>query len=772
MTRGALLNPQTILRSVLVFAIVIAGFGFLADGNGDRSAQAQIKDGGKDDKIRLGFADILGGLNRSLSGPLWLVSENLDPRMLQRPGSDALTRLDFGSLDAYSGFQAPQSQGGGGVLVPFRDPAPAFSRNVLLTRDFGNTPIQTEPSLAVDPKDPEHIVVGVIDFNFPSVAAYTSFDGGETWEGPFQTPFLRDDITGAGDPVVVFDSEGDVYMISISLGFEEFSVGNFELAALISSIVITKSLDGGLTWSDAISTSRSGVTTDLSLALDQRARGTVSISFLDKPWVDIGPDPDNPGEEIIYVSYTDFNVIMNVVYIDELPALATAEVQSTIRLVTSIDGRTWSEPVDVSPTVRRVSGDTPSPGTGNTTGLKRVVQGSSPKVAPDGTVYVAWMDSTDDESQEGIGEIYIARSEDGGKSFTSPIRATVFSEPGFRPRTSFFRYWASAFPQMAIGPDGAINIVYVGLNPERPVDDGDVYYLRSTDRGESWTRPFTLGGDRSTSLQFFPAIDVGPDGDIHVMWGDTRDSREQIKYHIYYTRSQDNGETWGFEDTQLNIRSKDARVTDFPSNPNYGFPFGLFIGDYFGIKATETDVYLIWADTRLGEFGPINQKIGFARRTSIPAPEIFLSPPAGPGGQEVTLQGFNLQPNLNVFIQAGGVTIANQRTDDQGRFTTNLFMPVTGKGAQTIRVLDESGNVATASFFTEFGFGDIAKGQDAIAEQLRAQGTSVGITGIDGGDNATEWWVIFLATIGGAFIAAIAASALTVLILSRRRSSW
>ena len=767
MIRGVLRNPQTILRSMLIIAIVLAAFGFQADGQVDSPAQAQIKEGGKDDKIRLGFSDILGGLNQSLSGPLWLVSENLDPRILQRPRSDALTRLDFGSLDAFSGFQAPQTQGGGGVLVPFRDPAPAFSRNVLLTRDFGNTPIQTEPSLAIDPKDPEHIVVGVVDFNFPSVVAYTTFDGGETWEGPFQTPFLRDDITGAGDPVVAFDSDGDVYMISISLGFEEFSVGNFELTALISSIVITKSLDGGLTWSDAISTSRSGVTMDLSLALDQRARGTVSISFLDKPWIDIGPDPDNPGEEIIYVSYTDFNVVTTVVYIDELPALATTEVQSTIRLVTSSNGRAWTEPVDVSPTVRRVSGDTPSPGTGNTTGLKRVVQGSSPKVAPDGTVYVTWMDSTDDESQKGIGEIYIARSEDGGKIFTSPIRATVFSEPGFHARTSFFRYWASGFPQMAVGPDGAVNIVYVGLNPDRPVDDGDVYYLRSTDQGESWTRPVTLGGDRSTSLQFFSSIDVGPDGNIHVMWGDTRDSREQIKYHIYYTRSEDSGETWGFEDKQLNITSKDARVTDFPSNPNNGFPFGLFIGDYFGIKATATDVYMIWADTRLGEFGPINQKIGFARRASIPSPEIFLSPPAGPGGQEVTLQGFNLQPDLNVFIQAGGVTIANHRTDDQGRFTTNLFMPVTGKGAQTIRVLDESGNVATASFFTEFGFGDIAQRQDAIVEQLTAQGAGAGVVVVSE-SNATAWWVIFLASLG----AASAASAMTALILSSRRRTW
>ena len=298
-------------------------------------------------------------------------------------------------------------------------------------------------------------MVGAIDFNFPAVVAYTTFDGGETWEGPVQTPFLRDDLVGAGDPVVRFDSEGNVFMISISLGLDDFTIGNFELTAVVSSIAIVKSEDGGLTWDDAISTSRSGVSTNLQLDLDQRARGQVFLSFLDKPWIDIGPDPEDPEKEIFYVTYTDFNVVTSVLYLDELPVLATQEVQSTIRAVTSRDGgRTWSDTVDISPTVRRISGNTPAPGTGQTTGLKRVVQGSSPKVAPDGTAYVAWMDSTDDESQEGLGEIYIARSDDGGDTWTRPMRATVFGEPGFRPRSAFFRYWASAFPQMAISPDG------------------------------------------------------------------------------------------------------------------------------------------------------------------------------------------------------------------------------------------------------------------------------------------------------------------------------
>ena len=87
------------------------------------------------------------------------------------------------------------------MLVPYRDPAPAFSRNLLVTRDFSDRTLQTEPYLAVDPQDPDHLVVGAIDYNFPSNSVYVSIDGGATWEGPKQTKYLRDDL-GSGTEVV------------------------------------------------------------------------------------------------------------------------------------------------------------------------------------------------------------------------------------------------------------------------------------------------------------------------------------------------------------------------------------------------------------------------------------------------------------------------------------------------------------------------------------------------------------------------------------------
>ncbi len=243
------------------------------------------------------------------------------------------------------------------------------------------------------------------------------------------------------------------------------------------------------------------------------------------------------------------------------------------------------------------------------------------------------------------------------------------------------------------------------------------------DGGATWSRPRVLNDDDTEHVQFFPSIDVSPDGALHVMWGDMRDDPHQTRYHIYYTRSDDQGETFGFVNEELDLRAGDTRVSDFPSNPNYAFPRGLFIGDYFSITATEEDVHLAWPDSRLGEFGPIDQKIAVARTASVPSPEIFISPPSGPGGQEVTLQGFDFQPDMGIYVQLGDSTISTLRTDLDGQFTARIYMPITSQGSQTISVFDESGNGASTSFFTEFGFGDIRDLLEDLTDRQGAAGS-------------------------------------------------
>ena len=698
----------------------------------------QLPERGKISKNPADIQDAMNPIQDVLSGPAWLIAQGVDNRIfLDRPGWNTLDRQNLSGLPG-SGGNVPLLQSvGPGILVPYRDPAPAFSRDLLVTRDFSNSPLQTEPDIAVNPLDPDHLVLGVIDYNFPNNSVYVSIDGGVNWEGPQQIKYLRKDRISGGDPVVQFDRDGNVYMASISIGIKEYTVGNATGFALVSSIAVSASKDGGFVWEEPVDSARSDVTTD-DIIMDQtgRMRGKVSLSFLDKPWMATGPHPTVEDQMVIYVSYVKFNTIYDILYLGELPTLGAPEVQTTPMLSYSLDqGVTWAESVAVGPTVKRTYGEIDdTEGQSNAIGTKRVVQGPFPVVDSKGTLYVTWLDSTDDESMKGLAEFYMSKSEDGGETFGEPKRIARFLEPGFRPRNAYFRYWASAFPKVAVGVNDELYVTYVGLPANNPQDEGDVYFIRSTNGGDRWSRPKRINTDETDALQFFPAMDVGPDGTIHLMWGDMRDDPVQTRYHIYYSRSEDQGENWGFELEELDLKVGDTRVTDFPSNPNKGFPRGLFLGDYFAIAASENDAYLVWADTRLGEFGPTNQKIGFSRQRAIARPEIFISPDAGAAGETITVQGHGFQPDMDIYLQVGGANAASGRTDKLGRYTQQIFVPISGEGAHRVTLVDESGNFATTSFYMEFGFDnvqDLDEKLDALHEkldQLNGSASQAGLT--------------------------------------------
>ncbi|MBF8267692.1 MAG: hypothetical protein HW388_1200 [Dehalococcoidia bacterium] len=580
-----------------------------------------------------------------LSSSVWLLTKGLDPRITAMKGNPL--GKAFPPEEAERRGVPLQAGGGGqGPLVPYRSQSTKFSRNILVTRDFSSFPFQTEPSLAVDPKDPEHILLGVIDYNFPGITTYTSIDGGATWEGPYQVKYPSDDDGAAGDPVMAFDRQGKAYAASISLVAEEFAIGNAVGSAATSAIPIATSEDGGRTWSEPIAAARSHLKTRVTTAGDGSPRYELELPFLDKPWMAVGPSRDNPAKDSIYVTYTKFVTHYEVIFtFGGLPYLGVPLTETSIERVYSEDGgRTWSAPLAVSPTVISTIGeDAPN----------RVVQGSQPVVAPDGTLYVTWMDSTDDDAFKGLAEVYVSRSDNGGRTFTTPVAVSAFGEPGFSSRTAFFRMWGTVFPQVSVGPKGEVYIAYTA-RPTAKIDDGDIFFVASQDRGKSWSIPKRLNDDQTSRLQFFPAISVGPDGTIHAMWGDMRDDPVETRYHVYYTSSEDGGETW----------SENARVTDFPSNPNYAFPNGAFIGDYFTIKATERDVFMAWPDARLGEFGPLNQKIAFARKGIMPLPSIFLSPPSGAGGKDISILGSNFQPD---HFRGGGPRLPCHRRLGQHR---------------------------------------------------------------------------------------------------------
>ena len=178
----------------------------------------------EEEAIPVGEFRLLQPVEKMLSASSWVMATGQDPRLLDIPTGGSARGVDWSGYGVVPG--GSRSGSAMAPQVPFRSAAPAFSRNQLVTRQLGLFPLSTEPHIAVNPLDPEHLVLGVIDYNFPAMSTYVSFDGGETWEGPNQLRYFQEDFGAAGDPVVAFDRDGNVYMVSISLGFEEFRLGS------------------------------------------------------------------------------------------------------------------------------------------------------------------------------------------------------------------------------------------------------------------------------------------------------------------------------------------------------------------------------------------------------------------------------------------------------------------------------------------------------------------------------------------------------------------
>ena len=246
---------------------------------------------------------------------------------------------------------------------PYRDPAPAFSTNRARSRaTSARAPYQTEPNLAVDPTDPEHLVLGTIDYNFPSMSSYVSLDGGESWDGPHQAPYLLDDLGSGGDPSLAFDQAGNVYMTSISIGDEEFTVGPITVDPGRVQHRRRHVRRRRLQLADdhlrphAARVSTSGLTPDQF----GRLRGDSAIGFLDKPWIAIGPIPDDPtqGRHLRHLHRLRDEVRGPLAGRVPDPG-ADRDRRPSIHLVRSEDGgKTWSKPVAVSPTVTQSYGET------------------------------------------------------------------------------------------------------------------------------------------------------------------------------------------------------------------------------------------------------------------------------------------------------------------------------------------------------------------------------------------------------------------------------
>jgi len=293
----------------------------------------------------------------------------------------------------------------------------------------------------------------------------------------------------------------------------------------------------------------------------------------------------------MYVSYNDFNVGGGALFVR----------------VSTDNGLTWNE--------RQLTNGNP---------FIRDVQITGDLAT--GDVYVAGMNEGGGGLPHNDSNLFF-RSTDGGNTWTRTFTGPSFPGPGVTtcPNTYFacmFTDTGGYWRHEGWGEPAAFNHVvsYVYAAHGAGSDPGDVFYIRSTDSGVTFSAPLKLNTDTTTRPQWQPNLSVSPAGTLFAMWYDARGSASCQKgnpavpcYQMWGRKSTDNGVTW-----LADMAFSDV-VTPLPGQPDPGI-IAEYAGDYDYGSALATDHLSAWADGRVPIAGQSQQDAFFDQE------------PAGAGG--------------------------------------------------------------------------------------------------------------------------------------------
>jgi len=439
---------------------------------------------------------------------------------------------------------------------------------------------ENEQNIVINPTNESNVVTSANDYRYGfSAQVYFSTDGGNTftnvilpgWAPATSASGLFKHAQAGGDPVLAFAPDGTLYYSAL--------VYDFSFASHTpSGVAVAVSHDGGASWAAPVMVHYE----------------SANNFFNDKEWIAAGANGN------VYVTWTRFN---------QGPHGAGYISSNIVMSVSHDHGATWSDPIAVS--------DSSHP----------FDQGSSPAVAPDGTIYVAY--EGNQASNVSRDQIVLARSTDGGLTFTNTELGRVYDDVGCYPlnqaqgraRLSFEQFRLSSFPSLAIDPTtGHMAIVWAddqgnagcaaGASSFSGFTNNQVKLITSAN-GTSWTAPsiITSGGDKA-----YPA--VGMNAGRTVVGYYTRD------YSTVPT--PDHSCSRGFLDTtdpgypnspahyvdtpnicldyaissSTDGYASETRVSTQSSNPYIEFS-GSFIGDYTGVAVRSNGkAHVVWTDFR------------------------------------------------------------------------------------------------------------------------------------------------------------------------------
>ncbi len=151
------------------------------------------------------------------------------------------------------------------------------------------------------------------------------------------------------------------------------------------------------------------------------------------------------------------------------------------------------------------------------------------------------------------GKLWRAFVQDGFLQVTSSQDLNHFSSPTkVNAEVQDIKPLGEVRPKIAIGTKGEIYVAW--MQHLKPRFAGYIWFARSIDGGKSFETPYIVHQDRSEIGHAFEALQVAPNGEITIVWLDSRDlvaAKKMGKDHkgssIYYAVSRDQGKTFAPE---------------------------------------------------------------------------------------------------------------------------------------------------------------------------------------------------------------------------------